>query len=411
MRSLGVRDGILYIGGGVVTLGDQIRNGAGAVDLATGTPTAWAPQVTLGAAKALLVGSDRVYLAGQFLAVGGVQQTGLAAVDRGAGATLPGFAANLTIGSDGVRALALKDDMLLAGGELATAGGQPRIGIAAVSPADGSLLPWNPKLNGAVHAIAADADGVWLGGLFTAAGGRAASRYAGYTRPGFGPVDPPGPGGPGGGGPGGGGGGAVDPGAVLTLGVRRASGVTSTTGGGRVAYPASIVLDGRLTTAAGAARAGVDVAVARQATVGSTAPVASTVRTGADGRFALPLGRLVRGTRVTVRFGTASAVATIAVTPRLRSTTRATQSSGRVAIRGTVSLPAVQRGSKGGRLRLQRFAGKRARTLRTITVPRSGRFSFAAAQQRGRTRYRVQFLPRRGNGLTATAITVNVRRR
>jgi WD40 repeat protein len=80
-----------------------------------------------------------------------------------------------------VYAIAYSGDRIFIGGDFTAVGGQPRSNAAALRP-DGRLDPtWQPNPDGIVRAIAASADGsrVFLGGEFLTAGGAARSKLAG----------------------------------------------------------------------------------------------------------------------------------------------------------------------------------------------------------------------------------------
>ena len=93
-----------------------------------------------------------------------------------------------------VRAIARHGDVVYIGGDftsLSEPGSSTRVArsrVAALDADTGAPLPWNPGANGLVRAIAVDPNGtVFLGGDFTAVGGRTATRLAALT-PGGGPV-------------------------------------------------------------------------------------------------------------------------------------------------------------------------------------------------------------------------------
>ena len=101
----------------------------------------------------------------------------------------PGWVPNGT-----VRAIARHGDVVYLGGSFtnlsnpATGAQVPRSRVAAVDADTGAPLPWNPGANGLVRAVAVAPDGrVFLGGDFTAVGGRSSIRLAAVT-PGGAPV-------------------------------------------------------------------------------------------------------------------------------------------------------------------------------------------------------------------------------
>src|SRR5215207_4169398 len=80
-----------------------------------------------------------------------------------------------------VYAIAYSGDRIFIGGDFTAVGGQPRSNAAALRP-DGRLDPtWQPNPDGIVRAIAASTDGsrIFLGGEFLNAGGAPRGKLAG----------------------------------------------------------------------------------------------------------------------------------------------------------------------------------------------------------------------------------------
>ncbi|MGI8524481.1 MAG: hypothetical protein ACR2K3_14410 [Nocardioides sp.] len=114
-------------------------------------------------------------------------------------ATLPATvssAPNKTAGFDApVRAVVYHAGVVYVGGDFthAVQNGHriARNHVAAINPATGQLLPWNPNADGSVDALAVTDSYVYLGGSFTRVGGAAHSRLArvstsaGTVDPGF----------------------------------------------------------------------------------------------------------------------------------------------------------------------------------------------------------------------------------
>jgi hypothetical protein len=119
----------LYVGGNFGSLGAQARNRAGAVDITTGVPTAWDPNVS-GTVRALAVGGSSVYLGGAFNSVGGLTRNRLAEVD----------------------------------------------------PTTGSPTAWDPQANATVVALATAGETVYAGGGFDRMGRVLQSFFAGISQ-------------------------------------------------------------------------------------------------------------------------------------------------------------------------------------------------------------------------------------
>ena len=206
VRAIAEVGNVVYVGGSYRVLvppdaqgtpARQRRNHLAALDVATGTPTAWNPTAD-GAVRALAVSPDRrrLYVGGEFLHLFGQEAGGLAAIDLETGTLDPGFRPG-AVGK--VEALALAGGRLYAGGAFASVvvpEGQPGSGthdrprLAAFDAATGALLDWvPPPMEGGAYtgqtgvpddsvppevtALAVSADGTTLhvGGTFLDFGG------------------------------------------------------------------------------------------------------------------------------------------------------------------------------------------------------------------------------------------------
>jgi trimeric autotransporter adhesin len=173
------RDGsVLYVAGEFSSIGGHARSGLAAVDAHSGEVLAWNPAVERPpyddfAYKTMdiVCANGTVYLAGRIATVNGESRTGVAAVDSASGAIRTW---NPTVVSDYdyplIAAMALCGDTLYLGGWFSAVGGQPRMNVAAISTMDTTVLPWSPRTNGTVWALAAATAGTYLGGTFTSMG-------------------------------------------------------------------------------------------------------------------------------------------------------------------------------------------------------------------------------------------------
>jgi hypothetical protein len=200
--------GVVYLGGEftgfVPPAGSPVTPRAylAAIDAATGKLRSWNPAPD-GSVRALAMSADgrRLYVGGDFNAIGGAPARNLAAVDTSTGALDTSFAPPLL--NSGVRTIALAGNRLYAGGNFTNAripAGEPGAGdharsqVAAFDAATGALVrDWVPPANtggrylghegvvtedgndGLVHDIAVSADGrtVHVAGDFLHFGGRA----------------------------------------------------------------------------------------------------------------------------------------------------------------------------------------------------------------------------------------------
>lgn len=139
-----------------------------------------------------------IYIGGYFHAVGGVARDGLAKIGNDANGTVDptwnptisrkGFGSLLSMVVDGTGALYLAGDFV-------AVGGYTRYNLAKFnSSGDGSVDPlWNPAtdMNGLVFALAPDGAGsLYVGGGFTTMGGQNRSRIAKVSTSGTGLADP-----------------------------------------------------------------------------------------------------------------------------------------------------------------------------------------------------------------------------
>jgi chitodextrinase len=165
----------LYVGGAFTSVDGTARSRLAAIDVATGTliKTFKAPSI-LASVRALAVSGPRLYLGGLFRAVGGQTRERLAAVDATTGTLDPAW----TPAADaGIRTLAVAPDAarVYAGGDFGTMSGQARKNVAALDPADGSVVAdWHPDPGYPVLGL------VTMGGNVYAAGGGAANQLAAW---------------------------------------------------------------------------------------------------------------------------------------------------------------------------------------------------------------------------------------
>lgn len=175
--ALALSGDVLYVGGafnGVQSLGSQTRSYAGAVDIATGAVTPWAPAPS-APVRALAPGADDVVLGGDFFLVGGQPAHGFARVDTAAGeldaSWGPGFATAQPV------ALVRDGDRLVAAGYFGIAGRA----LALLDGATGALLPWNPPVGGTVADVVASGGAIHVAGFVLTVSGHTGGNVAGFT--------------------------------------------------------------------------------------------------------------------------------------------------------------------------------------------------------------------------------------
>lgn len=160
----------IYAVGSFTTIeGGTPRNGAAAFDLTTGLSTGWNPNLQGGVGISIAAVGGNLYVTGSFTSVGGgTPRNFAAAFDAGAGGVLP-WNPNLNLASSVIRT---DGSILYVGGLFTQVGGVPRNRAAALDTS-GTLLAWNPDLNGELRGIWPGGPGnsMYLGGDFTTVGG------------------------------------------------------------------------------------------------------------------------------------------------------------------------------------------------------------------------------------------------
>ncbi len=174
VRALRLDGARLYAGGEFTAMGGLERNRLAALDTAVInaiTDSVWNPSAG-GTVEALAISGAALYAGGEFSSVNGVTRRNLAALDLATGtATAWDPDAN-----GAVRALLLTSGgTLYAGGEFTAIAGLSRSRLAALSSTTGAATAWNPGADGAVYALALSGGGgsLYVGGMFATVGGLA----------------------------------------------------------------------------------------------------------------------------------------------------------------------------------------------------------------------------------------------
>ena len=171
----------VYALGVFSTIGGQTRHSLAELDATSALATAWDPvSATTGNYLDMAVTAGQVYVSGAFGTVNGVPRSSVAAFDRGTGALLP---FDVAIGATTIGSIALDGATLYLAGNFTQIAGQPRIGFAAVNATTGALLPWAPDTDrsgglGAGLEVAVAGGVVFAGGSFHSVGGVARTRLA-----------------------------------------------------------------------------------------------------------------------------------------------------------------------------------------------------------------------------------------
>lgn len=222
-RTLTLDGGRAYLGGNFY-FGSGFRKGIVAIDLATGNEIAGMPALTSEASQpvlATLVSGGRLWIAGQFDAMGGVEVSAIASVPTSGSPTVSGHFLSSAFSADAVTTFARQPDgkvviggqfdrvdglgrknlvrlnadgsidaawnanvtgndakvltlvydgsRLLVGGNFESVNGTVHPWLAALDDS-GALTAWNPAPNNPVHAIRPDGGFVYIAGSFTTVG-------------------------------------------------------------------------------------------------------------------------------------------------------------------------------------------------------------------------------------------------
>lgn len=173
VRTVAVAASAVYAGGDFDLVNAQPRRNLAAIDNATGVATAWEPK-TDKEVDALAISGSTVYAGGFFKAVSGRPRNRIAAIDASTGA-VRAWDANA---NGEVLTLAVSGPTLYAGGAFTSIGGQERTYIAALDTSTGAATSWDPAANGSVDVLALDGGLVYAGGGFGSIGGQSRNAVA-----------------------------------------------------------------------------------------------------------------------------------------------------------------------------------------------------------------------------------------
>jgi hypothetical protein len=172
LRVTGDTTPTIYAGGAFTFIGGVSRTHLATI-MSTGTVTFWAPAITGTASptvNGLHVDGNTAWIAGDFLAVNGVERRYLAAIDLTTGATRPWNPAA------GARAYAIGLGMggrLGVGGAFPFVGGVSRSNLAAFDLATGQPTAWNPVASASVRTLMSSGTWLYAAGSFTTINGSA----------------------------------------------------------------------------------------------------------------------------------------------------------------------------------------------------------------------------------------------
>jgi RHS repeat-associated protein len=178
--ALGADEGALYVGAATVDAFPTYpeTNYFGAIRIGSGSPSPTAPPVN-GLVKEVAVGSDKVYLAGNFTTVAGDSHPGLASIYQTSRPTRGAVSSWNPQPNGEVLGMAAFGKRLYVGGSFTNFNGVANGARARLAEfSDGALTGFNPAPNGDVEAVAGDGTSVFVGGRFSLIAGAARNGFA-----------------------------------------------------------------------------------------------------------------------------------------------------------------------------------------------------------------------------------------
>ncbi|VAW69395.1 hypothetical protein MNBD_GAMMA10-771 [hydrothermal vent metagenome] len=167
-----------YIGGRFTQVGSELRQNLAHILSDLTVDTQWKPSAN-GDVKALAVKDNIVYAGGNFNNIGGISRNRLAAIGADGVPLDWGLDANQSVNT-----LAVSGSTVYVGGNFTTVGGSTFNGLAAINIDEATGIGaldtgWNPDAGGGgVNALSAVGDIVYAGGDFTTTGGVTRNRLA-----------------------------------------------------------------------------------------------------------------------------------------------------------------------------------------------------------------------------------------
>jgi hypothetical protein len=171
---------VLYAGGEFGTIGRQTRNRLAAISVQTGQALAWDPNAN-GLVTSFALKDNSLIVGGAFTQIGGQVRNRIAAIDTTSGQATSwnpdaGSTANLRVYS-----IATFGNLLYAGGQFNTMGGEFRNRLGSVTSATGQARPWKPDLDNIVRTLVVAPDAIYAGGDFTTVGGTSHRYFAVFS--------------------------------------------------------------------------------------------------------------------------------------------------------------------------------------------------------------------------------------
>lgn len=166
-----------YIAGDFIAVGGVARNSLAHI-LADGSLSPWSPHVNDHHLGPIALSRGVVYFSGSFDSVGSAPRFRLAAVDAESGDVLPwdphpsGSVRSYGAGGPLITALVPTGDTIFVAGNFTLIGGQSRNCLSPVDARSGAALDWAPGTNDIIQTALLKGGTLYLGGYFTQLGGQ-----------------------------------------------------------------------------------------------------------------------------------------------------------------------------------------------------------------------------------------------
>lgn len=170
VMTIAAQGGYLYVGGHFTEGGGLSRGNIAALDLATGLPLPWAPQVNGKVRTLVRAGAGAVFVGGEFTQVGAMSRPYIGAIDPITG---EGLSWNALAAGGRVWKLRSRGDSLFVCGDFSAIGGQSRAHLALISASSATAFPWNVPLASAdsPRDLLLDKDTLHVAGFLSSVGG------------------------------------------------------------------------------------------------------------------------------------------------------------------------------------------------------------------------------------------------
>ena len=163
-----------WYAGGVFTYVGEVPRSNLVHFLADGTVDPVFNPVVDGAIYDIVASGSRLYIAGDFNHINGIDKSKVAVLDATTGAFVPvnfGVFSGATYHTHPVHsvvnAILLHGNTLYVGGDFTSVNSTPRSYLAAFDTTTGTLLPFDPEPNGQISSMTADSSRLYVGGNFT----------------------------------------------------------------------------------------------------------------------------------------------------------------------------------------------------------------------------------------------------